>query len=73
MDPYIILQYSSEFEFTITPDTIELAGEGDALFDGLFVELVVEIRKLLCEYVEGDDPTIEGFRIPPNKIVSDSS
>ena len=72
MEPYIVLQYSSEFEFTITPDSVELAGEGDALFDGLFFELVVEIRKLLCEYAD-EDPTVEGFRIPPNKIVSDSS
>ena len=70
MEPFIILQYSSEFEFTITPDSVELAGEGDALFDGLFIELVVEIRKLLCEYAD-EDPTIEGF-IPP-KIVSSSS
>ena len=72
MEPYITLQYSSEFEFTITPDSVELAGEGDALFDGLFFELVVEIRKLLCEYAD-EDPTIEGFRIPHEKIVSDSS
>ena len=72
MEPFICLTYSSEFEFTITPDTVELSGEGDATFDGLFIELVVEIRKLLCDYVEGDDPTVEGFRIP-QKIISDSS
>ena len=71
MDTYICLHYSSEFEFTITPDSVELAGEGDATFDGLFMELVVEVRKLLCEYADCD-PTIEGFRHPP-EVISKSS
>ena len=70
MEPYITLCYSSEFEFTITPDDVELAAEGDATFDGLFFELVVEIRKLLCEYAD-EAPTVEGFRLP--KIISESS
>ena len=68
---YISLHGFCDYELNITPDMLEIGGEGDGFFDGFLLELVVEIRKLLCEYVDVD-PTIEGFT-PPAKIISESS